>query len=134
VRLEQARLGADAPATLRARFEQEYHRLYERTIPGLEVELLSWVMLVSTPLGQPAPVPPAGSGNAPEPVGRRELLDSNTGEYVTVPVYAREALAPGAHIEGPAVIVETDTATVLSALFVATIHPLGYIIAERRAH
>jgi len=134
VRVEQARLGADAPATLRARFEQEYHRLYERTIPGLEVELLSWVMLVSTPLGQPAPVPRAGSGNAPEPVGWRELLDSNTGEYVTVPVYAREALPPGAHIEGPAVIVETDTATVLSALFVATIHPLGYIIAERRAH
>ena len=39
---------ADA-ATLRAAFEDAYRRLYSRIIPGVEVEILSWVLLLSAP-------------------------------------------------------------------------------------
>ncbi len=39
---------ADA-ATLRAAFEAAYRRLYSRIIPGVEVETLSWVLLLSAP-------------------------------------------------------------------------------------
>ncbi len=132
VRVEAERLGPDAGARLRERFEAEYHRLYERTIPDLEIEILTWVLLVSTRAEPVEAVPPAAPVAAPPPTGERRLLDTDTGEYVTVPHYERDTLAPGATVQGPAVIVEKDTATVVTAPFRATVHPLGHIVMERR--
>ena len=40
----------DDAALLRDAFEDEYRRLYSRVIPGVEVEILSWVMLLSAPV------------------------------------------------------------------------------------
>src|SRR5204863_7780473 len=34
---------ADAAATLHAAFEAAYRRLYSRVIPGVEIEVLTWV-------------------------------------------------------------------------------------------
>jgi N-methylhydantoinase A len=41
-------------------------------------------------------------------------------------------LAPGARIAGPAVIAESDTSTIVSALFDARIDRFGYIELIRR--
>ncbi|MDH3713685.1 MAG: hydantoinase/oxoprolinase family protein [Gammaproteobacteria bacterium] len=132
VRVAATRLGPDAGTGLRTRFEQEYHRLYERTIPDLEIEILTWVVLVSTRADLPAAVPQSAGAVVPEPVGERALLDTETGDYQTVPAYTREALPAGARIDGPAVIVEKDTATVVTAPFTAHVHALGSLIIERR--
>ena len=40
----------DDAAPLRDAFENEYRRLYSRVIPGVEVEILSWVLLLSAPI------------------------------------------------------------------------------------
>jgi len=132
IRVAATRLDANAGSELRERFEQEYHRLYERTIPDLEIEILTWVVLVSTRADPAAAAPQSADGKAPDPVGERSLLDTETGEYCTVPVYERDALPAGARIEGPAVIVEKDTSTIVTAPFTAHVHTLGYIIIERR--
>ena len=57
---------ADA-ATLRAAFEDAYRRLYSRIIPGVEIELLSWVLLLSAP----PPVEPAAAPPSPAPLHPR---------------------------------------------------------------
>jgi N-methylhydantoinase A len=49
-----------------------------------------------------------------------------------VPIYWRSDLAPGAKINGPAVIAEDDTSTVVSALFEAHVDKFGYIVLNRR--
>jgi N-methylhydantoinase A len=135
IRIETPRLGPDAAAVLLAAFEAEYHRLYERTIPNLEVEILTWVLLVSTEIAAPATLvsdtDAAASVTLPAPSGQRQLVDTATGGQVGAPVYAREALTPGMRLTGPAVILEQDTTTVISARFSARIHALGYIILER---
>jgi N-methylhydantoinase A len=135
IRIETPRLGPDAAAVLLAAFEAEYHRLYERTIPNLEVEILTWVLLVSTEIAAPATLASgtdaAASVTLPGPIGQRQLVDTATGGQVGAPVYAREALTPGMRLTGPAVILEQDTTTVISARFSARIHALGYIILER---
>jgi N-methylhydantoinase A len=135
IRIETPRLGPDAAAVLLAAFETEYHRLYERTIPNLEVEILTWVLLVSTEIAAPATLASdtdaAASVTLPAPIGQRQLVDTATGGQVGAPVYAREALTPGMRLTGPAVILEQDTTTVISARFSARIHALGYIILER---
>ena len=132
VRIHTPRLGADAPEVLTAAFEDEYRRLYERSIPYLEVEILTWVLLVSTVDEAPtAVVESVQAAASPPPSGQRRIVDTVTGEVLTAPVYQRQDLPPGAQINGPAVIVEDDTATVVSSRFGAQVHPLNYLVLER---
>ncbi|MFT5393830.1 MAG: N-methylhydantoinase A [Gammaproteobacteria bacterium] len=132
IRVKDAVLGADAATSLLEGFEAEYNRLYERTIPDLDVEVLTWVLLVSTERptgGTQVAMPTTGP---PVAIGQRSLMDTRTGVSVTALVYERETLDAGARVSGPAVIVEKDTATVVSAAFDAAIHPQGHIIMSRK--
>ena len=132
VRIHTPRLGSDASEVLTAAFEDEYRRLYERSIPYLEVEILTWVLLVSTDDEVPtAAVEPVQAAAPPSPSGQRRIVDTITGETLAAPVYQRQDLAPGTQINGPAVIVEDDTATVVSSRFHARVHPLNYLVLER---
>ena len=120
-------------AELLAAFEEAYRGLYSRVIPGVEVEVLSWVLLLSGPA-------PAGEGNAPaepppsypEPARRRPVFEPDGAGFVEVAIYERPALSPGAVIAGPAVIVEDETSTVVSRSFDARIDARGYIELTRR--
>src|SRR6185437_5332823 len=70
---------------LLALFEEAYSKLYCRSIPGVEIEILSWVVSVSAPsegaLGKEAP---AGANGA-KSRGRRLLFDPDSGEFRDVP-------------------------------------------------
>ena len=118
---------------LRAAFEDEYRRLYSRVIPGVEVEILSWVLHLSAPApaemttAQPAPRP-----HEPRPARSRPVLDTETGEFIEVTIHERRDLRPGASIPGPAVIIEDETSTVVSRFFDAEINAFGYIELTRR--
>jgi N-methylhydantoinase A len=125
--------GEDA-ATLRVAFEDAYRRLYHRIIPGVEVEVLSWVLRLSAPApAEPAAPPPAPVAYTPAPARHRPVFDPETGEFVTVAIHERRDLKPGARIPGPAVIVEDETSTVVTRLFTAQIEAFGYIELTRRA-
>jgi len=130
----RAYLDEDA-ALLHRLFEDEYRRLYHRVIPGVEVEVLSWVMLLSGPRPAeretPAPIPEQYS---PGPAASRPVFDPETGEFVEVAIHERSALRPGAIITGPAVVVEDETSTVVSRLFDARIDAFGYIELTRHTN
>ena len=118
---------------LLAAFETAYRRLYSRIIPGVEVEVLSWVLLLSGPVpadaAEPPPEPPRYT---PQPARRRAVFDADTADFADVPIYERAALVPGAFIAGPAVIVEDETSTLVSPAFDARIDAYGYIELTRR--
>jgi N-methylhydantoinase A len=124
----------DEDATpLRDAFENEYRRLYSRVIPGVEVEILSWVMLLSAPIRTEAAVAtPAAEPYSPSPASLRSVFDPETGEFVEVAIHERRNLKPGAVIPGPAIITEDETSTVVSRLFEARLDTLGYIELVRR--
>jgi N-methylhydantoinase A len=123
----------DDAAMLRAAFEDIYRRLYSRIIPGVEVEILSWVLLLSAPSpAEPEPPPPPATPYTPEPARRRPIFDAESGEFVEVAVHNRPTLRPGALIRGPAIIVEDETSTVIGRLFDARIDRFGYIELTRR--
>ncbi len=125
---------ADA-ATLRAAFEEAYRRLYSRIIPGVEIELLSWVLLLSAPHPvEPADAPPPPVRYTPEPARHRSVFDPDAGEFVEVPIHDRQSLRPGARIPGPAIIVEDETSTLVTRMFDAEIDRFGYIELTRRAN
>jgi N-methylhydantoinase A len=119
-------------AEIHAAFEEAYRRLYSRIIPGVEVEVLSWVVLVAAPAPVVEAVPPALPPSfAAAEARRRPVFDPETGEFVEVAIYERPALAPGATLKGPAVIVEDETSTVIGRNFAARIDAFGYIELTR---
>ncbi len=129
----------DRPA-IRKLFEDAYGRLYSRHIPGVEIEILSWVVAVDAPAEgalavaaptQPSPASGQGRG-MPQPRSRRPVFDPSSGEFLDVPIYWRADLKPGARIRGPAVIAEDDTSTLVGPLFDAQIDRFGYIELTRR--
>jgi N-methylhydantoinase A len=120
-------------AMLHDDFEEAYRRLYSRVIPGVEVEILSWVMLLSAPRSaEGETLLPTPEPHTAQPTPTRPVFDPETGEFIEVAIHERGDLRPGALIPGPAVIVEDETSTVVSRLFDARVNAFGYIELTRR--
>ena len=199
-------VGGDAPVdVLRWAFDQAYRAVYGRVIPGLDVEVLSWTLVVTadgvregvgagmdgdasvqaaaggemrirelagtasgagSAVGRdavesnsPEAKPPGGvsgtspSGGLPEaspsggpaeahpshrppiagppPVRRAELVDGVEGGPVAAAVHPRGGLGEGVRVEGPALVVETQTTTVVPGGWGAVVLPAGHLLVRR---
>jgi len=71
-------------STIRDLFEAAYRRLYSRAIPGVDIEILSWVVAVSAPPQGRLGTPAAGQPTEPEPASRRAIFHPDTGEFQEV--------------------------------------------------
>ena len=132
VQLPVREFSAADKATLTQVFETAYRRLYSRPIPGIEIEILSWVLTLSAPSEGELAKSAATKSHKPKPDGHRPVFDPGTGEFLEVPIFWRPNLEPGAELTGPAVIAEDETSTVISPLFGARIDRFGYIELIRR--
>ena len=123
---------ADAE-TVRRHFEEDYARFFGRAIEGLAIEIVSWSVKVSSPLPQAAAVEPINAARSLQPVIRRRLFDAASRRFVDAGVHERAALAAGDRIEGPAIIVERETATIVASAFAATVERDGCLRVARRS-
>ena len=119
-------------AIIRSAFEGAYEALYGRIIPKLDLEIVSWSVGVSAVAEEVDPVDAPAPAAAPAPRGTRPVLDPGSGRVVEAALYRRQDFASGACVEGPALIVESDTTAVVSAAFAASVDALGTIVMERR--
>jgi N-methylhydantoinase A len=124
---------ADAARELRRRFEATYEQVFGRAIPKLEVEALTWTLSLATDRPLPSPARTVARAAAPAPSGHREVLDPATGHREQAALYERNALRPGMIFDGPALIVEDGTTTVVPNDFTARINQVGQIVLEDRA-
>jgi len=118
-------------AGLRAAYEAAYRAKYGRLVEGVDIEVVSWIVTVSAAIAAPVAVS-AGSGRGASAAGSRTLFDAETGESTAVAVYQRDALGAGAAFDGPAVIAERQTTTVVPAHFAARIDGAGNIVLNRK--
>src|SRR5262249_26041713 len=112
-------------------YDVQYTKFYDRPVPGSDVEILSYSVQVSA---VPAPSEerarpidgslPAGRVRS---MGTLSVRDTSTAEVSPWPVFDRGALEHGARIEGPAIIAEDDTSTLVGPGWTATVNTLGYI-------
>ncbi len=115
---------------LQKRFDAGYRALFSRVIPALDIEVVGWILRAETPApGRAADLPMAtvAEGAKPAPVGSRKLFDPMQRDYGDVPVYARASLKPGNTIQGPAVIAEDETTTIITSGFIAALDSSGAI-------
>ena len=132
VKLEEAELDSQSSGRLTIAFETEYTRLYGRTIPSLEIEILTWSLLVSTKGSDGRAIKMSAKSYLPDTTEFRKLMDAESGEFNNAAVYDRSSLSPGAKIEGPVIVTESDTATVITRRFEGQVTDGGYMIFERK--
>ncbi|MGE0212091.1 MAG: hydantoinase/oxoprolinase family protein [Parvibaculaceae bacterium] len=125
------KLNAQDAKLIHAAFEKEYRRFYGLTIPTMEAEAITWSVVVTTKPTRVARARAATKAKAPAPRGKRTLYDARLGKSVAAPVYWRFDMKPGAGIQGPAIIAEDETSTIVGAGFRASINSLGYIVLDR---
>jgi N-methylhydantoinase A len=112
VPLPEGELGPGSIAPIRAVFEDRYRALFGRTGPEVPLEGVSWRLLASGP--QPSVTLRADSGSAADALkGERPVYFAEWSEHRPTRVYDRYALAPGAAFEGPAIIEERESTTVV---------------------
>ena len=109
-------------------FEAEYRRLFNRQIPGAEIEIMSWSVGVTTAAKEQQTLDTAESTEAATPIGQSEVFDAQLNRRVSVDVYDRAKLVAGHSFAGPAIVVEAGTSTVVSSTFEGTVDSGGALV------
>ena len=125
-------LNTDDVPELVANFEREYRQLFGRHIPNAGIEVLSWSVTVTTEESQPAPLPSLPEVEAPETVKHNPVFDAHAKRYIQVPTIRRGDMKPGAIVSGPAMIVEDNTSTFVTAGFRAMLDAGGGLVLTRK--
>jgi N-methylhydantoinase A len=113
-------------------FETEYKRIYGMTIPDVAIEAVTWRLSASatTSLVEPDHVVAQADG-APEPKSHRPMIFGRGQEPIDTPVYARDTLGAGATFDGPAVVEERETTSVIRPGWHVEVATDGSLIAHR---
>ena len=112
-------LGPASPAPITVGFEAVYRTLYGRNPLGVAIEALNWRLVASGPDPEAATTGGVTRDGAPPAVIEARSSKTRTayfpeaGAFVAAPVYDRYALAPGATFEGPAIVEERESTTII---------------------
>jgi N-methylhydantoinase A len=118
---------------IRALYDAEYSRFYDRPVPGSDVEILSFAVTVRTVEAHVEPATAVADAPAPKPVRVQMVRDTATGEVSEWQVYDRDAMLPGATVKGPAIIAEAETSTLIGPGWVCRMDGLGYLDLTQEA-
>jgi 5-oxoprolinase (ATP-hydrolysing) len=117
VPVPDGRLDEAAAARLAEAFVAEYRRLYHAVLPGYEPLVLNWRLRALGPEPH-VRVPPssalAASGTARPPRACRRAYFPEAGGFVETPVLDRYALAAGERVDGPAIVEERESTTIVN--------------------
>ncbi len=127
IELPEGPLDEQALQHLRAAFEGRYERQYGLHIPGVALEFLTWTVSASAqaPALDGLPDPPQPTPARPQ--GQRQVFDAQSAQWLMHPVYARAELAAGAWLDGPALVAEKQTTTVVPQGWRAHLDGLGHL-------
>jgi N-methylhydantoinase A len=114
VDFDPAAIHGHDPAALRATFDRRYEERFARSLRMLRVEVVSWRVRVTAPpsvdeVRFTATVHDTGDAL----IEHRDAYFVEAGGFVSVPVYARNRLAAGTTIVGPALIEEPESTSAI---------------------
>jgi N-methylhydantoinase A len=127
VRLPARPLEAADVSAIRAAYDAEYTRFYDRPVPGPDVEVLSYSVTVAALQPPPAEPPPAAPAYRAEPARTQLVRDTATGAVAAWAVFERNKLRPGAHFDGPAIVAEAETSILAGPGWSGRVTGEGYI-------
>ena len=109
----------DDKAQILTAFEETYQRLFGRLIDGLGIEITNWSLVVASRLADTAKIVRHAAGSKVVGTRKRQFYDAAQRQIVDAQEVERSALMPGVFIDGPAIIVEDETTTIVTSNFQA---------------
>ena len=117
---------------IRQLFEAEYIRLFGRALTGLDIEIMNWSVQVRSELQQSDRVDPPGQTNFRDSAEQRRIYDAREQCFVDAAVYQRDDLRTGDRVDGPAVIIERETSTVVTSRYRAQRQVDGCLLLTKK--
>ena len=112
---------------LKSAFEAAYVRSHGRKGPDVPIEAISWRVLTRGPDPDLRLIAaPTGDGEAQK--GTRDVWFDDA--YVSTPIYDRYRMGPGTRIDGPAIVEERESTTVVGPGATARVADDGSLIVE----
>jgi N-methylhydantoinase A len=133
VPLPTGALSKDDVAMIHSAYEVEYAKFFDRPVPGSDVEVMSYAIVLTTALPEFAGAIPLQKLTDAQPARFQVVRDTSTGAVLAWAVHDRAALASGAQIRGPAIIAEDETSTLVGPGWHAFVNSLGYIEIDRES-
>ncbi|MBE0701581.1 MAG: hydantoinase/oxoprolinase family protein, partial [Afipia sp.] len=115
-------------------FEAEYARFYGRLCDGVPVETVNWRVVISGPrldLGHVKPPRYHETTTPDRPYATRPLSFDADAPAVMTPVYRREDLTSRFEVDGPAVVEEAESTTIILPGWMAYMHESGCLLLKR---
>ena len=118
-------------ARLEDAFVKAYREKFGNTLADIPVVIVN-VRTIVVGLRKPTPLPKAapGVGGQPQAIGRRPVY---LGGWHDTPVFHRDGLSPGMAFDGPAIVEQSDTTTVIEPDMTATVDKHGNLLVKVRA-
>ena len=123
VALAQGDFDEIAAGELTTTFVKAYEAFFGRAIDGLAIEAVSWSVRVSSRREAPGLVEPRPVGRPLPTAASRSVYDPSAGSFVVAALYQRGSLTVGDTVDGPALIVEDQTTTVIGSRHTAVVQP-----------
>src|SRR5262249_53121110 len=127
--------GDDAVCKLKDWFQTNYQRFFGRAIDGLDglqIQLVTWSAKATDERPVAAKPQLTGGKRTIQPSVKRAVFDPATGSTQTYAIVERDTLLADDRVNGPAVIVERETSTVVTTSFDAVVQSNGDILLVRR--
>ena len=130
--LTQAQAMAPDAATFQRLFEDDYTKLFGRTVVGMDIEITVWAVNATTPPAKVAAIQTATPTTPAKSTGQRALFDAALGKPVDAIIVDRMGMITGQTVQGPAIIVEDETTIIVPSTRQAIAQPDGTIDLIRK--
>ena len=133
VELEPSWVLEDNAGAIAAAFHEAHRRVFAHADPTAPVEIIDLRLQISgnTPKPPSTLLPPEGASEASQSTTQRRVFIE--GRYRDVPVYLRDELAAHQHIEGPAIVDQSDTTVFIAPGWSARVHESASLILQRQS-
>ncbi len=132
VSLPYRELEANDRAMIQSAFEEAYRTLFGRIIDGLAMEITNWSLTVATILPDAPAISRIAGGAAADANANRSFFDAALRDTVTAQEVDRQVMGAGVVAEGPAVIVERETSTIVTSGYCAIGQSDGSLLLLRK--
>lgn len=132
VALPEGPVAEDTLEALAERFAEAHHQKFGFVAEGEMTQLVTYRLeaLGIVRKARVEPQPDGGPDASPAIIGSREVWMPEAGDFVSCPLYDRDRLKAGNVIEGPAIVEQMDTTTVILRGMTARVEPHLNLILE----
>ena len=134
VSLEDGEIDRESLLQLEKRFEEEYFRFYGLLCKGVPIQAVNWRVVVSGPAleieGKALKVGEE-SKKVNQPYGSRNVVFHPDDDGTQTPVYRRESLSSSFKTNGPAIIEEAESTTVVLPNWSVRVDENGCLVLTR---